>query len=200
MRYVAVEEKRQEDKLRDLANFQVSRSSPSHCQPLLVATPVPTTLIFINYLQLTMHATRNLRVRNAHSAHSSAPRLSCPVQGCSAFFLNRSGLTNHLRRSHTSDAKPATEEFHIPLPGEEASREGSSQPGPLPGSQSDGLRLHCPDCNRKFRNQASLTTHIRAEHPLPVKEIGHRQGGPQRVLSTVFINWEHPEQCAPCTS
>ena len=100
-----------------------------------------------------MPATRNLRVRNAHSASYNTPQLRCTFEECMRLFRSKSGLTKHIRACHPQhgiSSQPTTPEL-------------SSSRSPLP---EDSL-LYCSaiGCSCSFKNRAGLTQHTRTFHP-----------------------------------
>ena len=98
-----------------------------------------------------MPAIRNLRIRNAHSASTGRPLLSCAFQGCGRQFKTKSSLKKHQRTSHRDSPDSA--------PGPSNSR---SSPSP----DSSAHRFPCTvlGCLRSFKSKAAVTRHSRAEH------------------------------------
>lgn len=66
---------------------------------------------FLKYLVITlsMNQSRNLHIRNAHSARTNRPHLSCPVAGCSRKFTRNFALTQHRQQKHGA-------QVHFPFP------------------------------------------------------------------------------------
>jgi uncharacterized C2H2 Zn-finger protein len=100
-----------------------------------------------------MPTTRNLRVRNAHSASYNPPQLPCAVDDCTRFFRSKTGLTRHIRASHP--------------------HHGASSRPSTPGPTAPGLSLHCTflHCGHSFKSQRGLTQHMRKAHAYSVQSL-----------------------------